>query len=438
MWSRLNSRAIWAREIEVSSRARYIASWRAWETLRVPLRGEQVVSGDAADGADRPLGSRERGRRPRRRPRPVRGGGASAGGDSSARRASDGRHGFAEHGGEGGHARHRSLEAADVAEHPAGDLLQARRVADLHGALHGHAPQKRRPRTEVRAAKLGAQAPAEAVPEPLGHPCDRFRRAIAGKHDLLAGGVEGVERVDELLLGGLLALERLHVVDQQRVELAVALLEPFRPVLAEPADEVGGEPVRGRVVDGQLRPKPAQVVGYRRPTGASSPAPGGRAGTTGCRPRPGISATARAAEWASRLPAPITKRSNVWPGSSGSDSTAPAQLSAGAAWLGRPPSATKTTRSRPPPVARSAACRDARVAPFDPGAGGLGRREVEGVPLRGDRLERLDPEPKGRRREAGPEAPPGPAPRSRRGRRGGDPEPRRAIIDRRAGAAEGR
>ena len=64
------------------------------------------------------------------------------------------------------------------------------------------------------------------------------RRPVAGEHDLLAGGVERVEGVDELLLGLLLALEHLDVVDQQRVELAVARLERLRPVAAQRGDEL--------------------------------------------------------------------------------------------------------------------------------------------------------------------------------------------------------
>ena len=106
-------------------------------------------------------------------------------------------------------------------------------------------------------------------------------------------------------------------------------------------------------------------------------------------------------------PAPITKRSNVWPGSRAATPTAPVDRSAGAAWLGRQPSATNTTRSRPLPALGSAAPTGRQVAAFDPGASGLGRREVEGVPLRGDRAERRDPESKGGRRELAAEAPPG-------------------------------
>jgi hypothetical protein len=55
----------------------------------------------------------------------------------------------------------------------------------------------------------------------------------------------------------------LDVVDQQGVELAVALLEALRPVLAKGTDELGREALRGRVVNGQLRAPAAQVIDDR-------------------------------------------------------------------------------------------------------------------------------------------------------------------------------
>ena len=70
-----------------------------------------------------------------------------------------------------------------------------------------------------------------------------------------------VEGVDELVLGLFLALEGLDVVDQQRVELAVTPLEDLRAVLPQGGHEVGREPLRGGVVDRQLRAPPAKVVG---------------------------------------------------------------------------------------------------------------------------------------------------------------------------------
>ena len=53
---------------------------------------------------------------------------------------------------------------------------------------------------------------AQALLEPL----DRRRRGVGGEHDLVAGLVEGVEGVEELLLGALLAGEDVDVVEEQQ------------------------------------------------------------------------------------------------------------------------------------------------------------------------------------------------------------------------------
>src|SRR3954452_12849230 len=138
----------------------------------------------------------------------------------------------------------------------AGDLPERGRVGEVQAALDGHSPQERRAGAKVWRPQLDAQAPAETVSKAIREAGDRLGRAVAGENDLLAGGVKGVERMDELLLRVLLALERLHVVDQQGIELAVALLEALGAVLAEGDDELRGEPLRGRVVDRQLGPAP--------------------------------------------------------------------------------------------------------------------------------------------------------------------------------------
>src|SRR5436190_1190761 len=73
--------------------------------------------------------------------------------------------------------------------------------------------------------------------------------------------MEGVEGVDELLLGLRLALERLDVVDQKRVDVAVAALESGRPVLAQARHELGREALRSGAMDGERRLPIAEVVG---------------------------------------------------------------------------------------------------------------------------------------------------------------------------------
>jgi hypothetical protein len=58
-------------------------------------------------------------------------------------------------------------------------------------------------------------------------------RAVAGDHELLAGVVQRVERVEELLLGPFLVLQGLDVIHQQHVNIAVPAPggTPASPVL---------------------------------------------------------------------------------------------------------------------------------------------------------------------------------------------------------------
>ena len=74
-----------------------------------------------------------------------------------------------------------------------------------------------------------------------------------GHDDLPARLVERVEGVEELLLDALLVLEELHVVDQEHVVGAVALLEALDALVAEAVDEVVHERLRGDVAAGEAR-----------------------------------------------------------------------------------------------------------------------------------------------------------------------------------------
>ena len=74
-----------------------------------------------------------------------------------------------------------------------------------------------------------------------------LRRAVAGDHDLLARVVQGVEGVEELLLGSFLVLQELDVVDQQHVDVAVAAPEAVLLAVADHVDEVVGELLRAHV-----------------------------------------------------------------------------------------------------------------------------------------------------------------------------------------------
>ena len=69
--------------------------------------------------------------------------------------------------------------------------------------------------------------------------------------------------MEELLLDPLLVLEELHVVDEQEVVRAVALLEALDPLVAERVDEVVHEGLAGDVADGEVARVLGDVLGDR-------------------------------------------------------------------------------------------------------------------------------------------------------------------------------
>ena len=75
---------------------------------------------------------------------------------------------------------------------------------------------------------LGDEAGLEALAQAVLERREVAREAVGGEHELAAGVVERVEGVEELLLGLRLALEELHVVDEQDVVVAEARLEGAR------------------------------------------------------------------------------------------------------------------------------------------------------------------------------------------------------------------
>ena len=97
---------------------------------------------------------------------------------------------------------------------------------------------------------VGDEAGLEALTEPLLDRDERSRETVAREHELPPGLIQGVERVEELLLGAGLAGEELDVVDEQDVGVAVGVLEGVDRLGAQRADEVVGEGLGGGVADG--------------------------------------------------------------------------------------------------------------------------------------------------------------------------------------------
>ena len=143
---------------------------------------------------------------------------------------------------------------------------------------------------EVGRLDVGDQPPLEPGAEPVLERGDVVGRPVGGEHDLAAGLVEGVERVEQLLLEALLALDELDVVDEQHVG-RVAVLAPEGVLGAVPdrldvvveerlgrdvADQEVGVVLPHEVGDGLEEVGLAQagvavdeqrVVGQRRPLG---------------------------------------------------------------------------------------------------------------------------------------------------------------------------
>ena len=160
----------------------------------------------------------------------------------------------------GDDADQRGLEAAEVVGDALGDQLQDAVVADVDPVVVGALAQHRQARGGVGRADVdqqpGLEALAQAVLE-LGHVA---RRAVGGQHQLAARLVQRVEGVEELLLGLDLALEELHVVDQQDVVAPVAVLEGVDVAGLQRLEELVGEALDRRVADGQPAAVGADVV----------------------------------------------------------------------------------------------------------------------------------------------------------------------------------
>ena len=89
--------------------------------------------------------------------------------------------------------------------------------------------QDRDPGLEVGRLHVDAQPPPEPADQAFLQPGELVRGPVGGDHDLLAGAVQVVERVEELGLGLLALGEELDVVDEQHVDLADTAAGRRRP-----------------------------------------------------------------------------------------------------------------------------------------------------------------------------------------------------------------
>ena len=140
------------------------------------------------------------------------------------------------------------FELADVGGHLAGDELE-RLGVHAHALLLRLGAQDGDAGLEVGRGQVGDEAPLEAAAQALLERDDLLGWPVAREDDLLAVLVDGVEGVEELLLGPLLVGDELDVIDEQQVDLAVARPEVVDAALLDAGDEVVGELLAGGVDD---------------------------------------------------------------------------------------------------------------------------------------------------------------------------------------------
>ena len=132
------------------------------------------------------------------------------------------------------------FQIADVALDVLADQLD-------HVGRHGYAVlvdllgQDGDARLVVRRLQVDVEAALEAVDEAVGEALQFRDRPVAGEHHLLVGVVERVEGMEQLLLSLGLPLQELHVIDQQHVGGAIAILETVAGLVLDRLDELVGE-----------------------------------------------------------------------------------------------------------------------------------------------------------------------------------------------------
>lgn len=164
----------------------------------------------------------------------------------------------------GGHTVQRAFQLADVLGEPFRD--QVEHVVGNIGAVHGgdHA-QNGDSRLQIRRFDVHGQARFEAGDQTFVEALQVLRRHIGGDHDALVGLMQGVERVEELLKGRVLAAQELDIVDEQHVDLAVAAVEFLDLAgtlvrIGQSLDEFVGEFLTGDVADLQIGVLDQRVV----------------------------------------------------------------------------------------------------------------------------------------------------------------------------------
>ena len=154
----------------------------------------------------------------------------------------------------GGHASDGAFKLADVLGDAAGDPACDLIGHDKAGAK-GKAAEDFAAGQEVGGIDADDHATDEAVDQRFAEFLDHLGMIVAGHDDLPAHGLDGVEGVEEFLLGGLFAAEEMDIIDDQEIELAHAMAEGVELVAAK-----GGEKFVSEFLAGEISPSAGGVV----------------------------------------------------------------------------------------------------------------------------------------------------------------------------------
>ena len=213
----------------VSSRARYMATWRGQATGAARLV-------ESSCSIETPNASHVRCWISLHGPACALGARVEAGEDLLGELGGDGPAGERA---EGDDADQRALERAHVGVHALGDAARAPRRRRRRRRPAGRACEDRQPRGEVGRADVGDQARLEALAQAVLERVEVARKPVGGQDELRAGAVQRVEGVEELLLGAALLCEELDVVDEQHVDVAIGGLERLDRAGVQRAEEAG-------------------------------------------------------------------------------------------------------------------------------------------------------------------------------------------------------
>ena len=101
----------------------------------------------------------------------------------------------------------------------------------------------------IREADIGDHSTLEAGTQSLFQRGNRLGRTVTGEHDLFAVLIQRIEGVEEFFLSLLFARQKLDVVDDQYIDIAINILETLGIASGNRLDEIVGEFFRRGIFD---------------------------------------------------------------------------------------------------------------------------------------------------------------------------------------------